>query len=53
MEELNQKMKLNSVRGYLQRRPGKISPPSTELPYFAGNADIIIRSLLVMIPAHL
>jgi hypothetical protein len=52
-EEMTQKMRLNVVRGYLQRRPRGISPPSTEPPLCTGNGDFTIRDLLVMIPAHL
>jgi hypothetical protein len=51
-EELKQKMKLNVVRKYLERRPRMISPRA-QSPLFTGNADFTIRRLLVMIPAHL
>jgi hypothetical protein len=42
-EELTQNMKLNIVRGYLQRLPCRVSPPSTELPLFNGNANFTVR----------
>jgi hypothetical protein len=52
-EEFTEKMKFNVVRGYLQRRPRRISPWSTKPPIFTGNADCTIRDLLVMIPDQL
>jgi hypothetical protein len=39
------KMKLNVAKGYLQRRPCKISSLRTVPPVFTGNADFAIRDL--------
>jgi hypothetical protein len=45
-----EEMRLQGVRAYLQRRPRRTSPSSTDPPLFPGNADFAISNLHVMIP---